>query len=323
MTDVVVSSGYIILKNTMEISKEYYKWLLHIYDIVHMKTLGSGVRQTLSFTHIADSELPFPPLQEQIAISNFLDKKTTLIDQAIGIKEKQIELLKERKQILIHNAVTKGLDKNVKLKDSGLEWIGEIPEGWEVTKAKFYSQIFVPERAKPDLNIERDGIPWVTTDHLRNEILSENDVTYYVSKSAQKTTGSRIIKRNNVIATCVGNFGIASKTNFDCIINQQIQGYINLKINAEYLIHIIGISENYFKNNATMTTIMYVSKSTFGDMPVPLPDKDEQQQIVDYISVTSRKIASAISLKKQEIEKLKEYKASLINSAVTGKIRVN
>ena len=100
--NVVVSSGYIIVQNTTELSKEYYKWLLHIFDIVFMKTLGSGVRQTLSFTHIANSELVFPPLQEQTKIAQFLDNKTTKIDKAITVKEQQIQLLKERKKILIH-----------------------------------------------------------------------------------------------------------------------------------------------------------------------------------------------------------------------------
>ena len=120
--DVVVSSGYIIIQNTSEISKNYYKWLLHIFDVAFMKTLGSGVRQTLSFTHIANSELVFPPLQEQTAIAQFLDDKTIKINEAISIKEQQIQLLKERKQILIHKAVTQGLNPNVQLKDSGVEW---------------------------------------------------------------------------------------------------------------------------------------------------------------------------------------------------------
>ncbi|RZL40695.1 MAG: restriction endonuclease subunit S, partial [Pedobacter sp.] len=132
--DVVVSSGYIILNNNLKLNKEYFKWLLHVFDVVYMKTLGSGVRQTLSFTHIGNCELVFPPLEEQTTIANFLDEKTTKIDQAIAIKQKQIELLKERRQILIHKAVTRGLNDNVKLKDSGVEWIGEIPEHWEIKR---------------------------------------------------------------------------------------------------------------------------------------------------------------------------------------------
>ena len=165
-------------------------------------------------------------------------------------------------------------------------------------------------------------MPWVTTEHLRSEELFISDVTYYVNELDKRKTGSRIIKSNSVIATCVGNFGIATKLNFDCIINQQVQGFTNLKINPDYLTYLIGISEDYFKNNSTLTTIMYVSKDTFGSMPIPLPTGEEQNDIVEHIKNGTKKIATAISIKEKEIEKLKEYKASLINSAVTGKLKV-
>lgn len=95
--NVVVSSGYIVLKNTIEINKSYYNYLLHRYDVAYMKLLGSGVRQTISFNHIANSLLAFPPLPEQTAIAAFLDDKTAKIDRAIAQKEKMIALLKERK----------------------------------------------------------------------------------------------------------------------------------------------------------------------------------------------------------------------------------
>lgn len=104
--DVVVSSGYIVLQNQIQIHKDYYKWLLHIYDILYMKTLGAGVRQTINFYDISESLLCLPGDEEQKAIAEFLDDKTTKIDQLIAIKEKEIDLLKERRQILIHELVT-------------------------------------------------------------------------------------------------------------------------------------------------------------------------------------------------------------------------
>ncbi len=106
--DVVVSAGYIVIKEKVSIDKSFFKYLLHRYDVAYMKLLGSGVRQTISFNHIANSLLIYPPLKEQEQIANFLDQKTAQIDQAVEIKEKQIALLKERKQILIQNAVTQG-----------------------------------------------------------------------------------------------------------------------------------------------------------------------------------------------------------------------
>jgi len=320
----IMSSAYIRLiigKDNFARYAYYYFFSLYINEVYN--NLGSGVRSTLGPNDLLNIPFIKPSLQEQTAIAQFLDDKTTKIEEAIGIKKQQISLLKERKQILIHKAVTQGLSPNVNLKDSGVEWIGEVPEHWEVTKAKYYSTIFVPERAKPDLNTESYGYPWVTTEHLRSVELFETAVTYYVSNNSINKTGSRIIGANSVIATCVGNFGIASKLNFDCIINQQIQGFTNLKVDPNYLTYLVRLSEDYFKNNSTLTTIMYVNKDTFGNMPISLPPISEQKEIAEYIEKASRKIETAISLKQQEIARLKEYKSSLINSAVTGKIKVS
>ena len=134
--DVVVSSGYIVLDTltNVKINKRYFKWLLHRYDVAFMKTLGSGVRQTLNFPQIGKSEIVLPLQEEQTKIASFLDDKTAQIDEVISQKEKLIELLKERKQIVINDAVTKGLDKNVEFVDSGVEWIGKIPKHWDISK---------------------------------------------------------------------------------------------------------------------------------------------------------------------------------------------
>jgi type I restriction enzyme S subunit len=107
--NVVVSAGYIVLKEKTDINKAYFKYLLHRFDVDYMKLMGAGVRQTINFSHIANSILILPSKNEQKAIAKFLDEKTAQIDQAIRIKEQQIALLKERKQTIIQNAVTKGL----------------------------------------------------------------------------------------------------------------------------------------------------------------------------------------------------------------------
>ena len=317
----VISStvAHILFKGIDQKYAWYHSKVLEIE--LRKNTIGMGIPH-VNGRVLNNLIVSLPPLQEQTAIAEFLDDKTTKIDAAIGIKEKQIELLKERKQILIHKAVTRGLDDGVALKDSGVEWIGEIPEGWEVAKAKYYSTIFVPERAKPDLNTQRGGYPLVTTEHLRSPELFENTVNYYVNEKSKNKTGSRIIKSGSVLATCVGNFGIASQLNFDCIINQQIQGFTDLRIDAKYLTYLVRLSEDYFKNNSTLTTIMYVNKDTFGNMPISLPSLSEQKEISSYIETASQKIETAIELKQQEIEKLKEYKSSLINGVVTGKVKV-
>ena len=130
--DVVVSAGYLVMQAKDEMDKRYFKYLLHRYDVAYMKLLGSGVRQTISFNHIANSILVAPPLPEQRAIAAFLDDKCAKIDGAVKIKEVQIALLRERRQIIIQEAVTRGLNPAAPMKDSGIDWIGQIPAHWDL-----------------------------------------------------------------------------------------------------------------------------------------------------------------------------------------------
>ncbi|APY00547.1 restriction endonuclease subunit S [Lacinutrix venerupis] len=299
--DVVVSSGYIIVQNTTEIYKDYYKWLLHIFDVAFMKTLGSGVRQTLSFTHIANSELVFPPLPEQTKIAQFLDDKTTKIDEAIAIKAQQINLLKERKQILIHKAVTRGLDDSVTLKDSGVEWIGEIPEHWEV------------KRLKHCLNINNGSdYKHIQTDEGYPVIGSGGQFAY---ASDYMYDGEVVLLgRKGTIDKPLyfkGKFWAVDTMFYANAINGNIVKYLY------YLATTLPFS--YY---STATALPSMTQGDLNNHPISRPPIDEQNKIVDFIENGTQKIETAIGLKQQEIAKLKEYKSSLINGVVTGKVRV-
>ena len=213
--DVVVSSGYIIVQNTIKLSKSYFKWLLHIFDVAYMKTLGSGVRQTLSFTHIANSELVIPPLQEQTAIAQFLDDKTQKIDTAVALKEQQIKLLQERKQILIHKAVTRGVtssvvDKPVKLKDSGVEWIGEIPEHWEVKKlkelCKAFGRIGFRGYTTSDLVNEGEGAITISPSNIKKEHMTFEKCSYLSWKKYEESPEIQIFNDDVLIVKTGSTF---------------------------------------------------------------------------------------------------------------------
>src|SRR5690606_15273489 len=200
--NVVVSSGYIILQSKKGLNKNYYRWLLRMYDIVFMKTLGAGVRQTINYNDLADSRLIVPSFDEQQTIAQFLDNKTAKIDQLIGIKQKEIELLKERRQILIQQAVTKGLDATVPMKDSGVDWIGEIPEHWEVRKLKQVCKINInslDERTNPNYEFEYIDIGSVT---YENGIVSKE---FFLFKNAP-SRARRIAKEGDTIVSTVRTY---------------------------------------------------------------------------------------------------------------------
>ena len=129
--DGMITGAYTVMQVNKNFDKSFlYYFYLNLDAGKRMKPLYTGLRNTISKDNFFSFKTFVPPIQEQTAIANFLDDKTTKIDQAIAIKQQQIALLKERRQILIHKAVTRGLNENVKLKDSGVEWIGEIPEHW-------------------------------------------------------------------------------------------------------------------------------------------------------------------------------------------------
>jgi len=327
--NVVVSPGYIVLKDKGLIDKIYYKWLLHRYDVAYMKLLGSGVRQTINFNHIANSLLVYPPLAEQIAIANFLDCKTTLIDKAIAIKEKQIELLKERKQIIIHNAVTRGLNPNVKMKPSGVEWIGEIPEHWEVVKLKFLiDKSFSGGTPSTDkLDYWDGGIPWISSVDVKSNNL--NITAREISIKGLLHSSSNLAPKGSVVF--VTRSGILQHTfpisilEREMAINQDIKCLMLAKsIYAEYFQKLIqgNNSQILVETRQQAATVESINMDAFYNLVIPLPSIEEQKEILKYIDFKTSKIATAITLKEQEIERLKEYKSTLIDSAVTGKIKV-
>jgi len=305
--DVVVSSGYIILKNKVKLDKDYYKWLLHIFDVVFMKTLGAGVRQTLSFTHLANCELVYPPLQEQTAIAAFLDDKTANIEQAIAIKERQIALLKERKQIIIQEAVTKGLDKTVKMKDSCVEWIGMIPEHWEVRRFKFLCHITTGSKNTEDKQ-EDGSYPFF----VRSQTPERID-TYTYDGEAILTAGD---------GAGVGKVFHYVNEKFD--FHQRVYKFSKFtNIKGKLLFY-------YLRSNFFNVALNGEAKSTVDSLRLPLiqnflvcvPKINEQESIINFIEAESAKIDQAVSIKEQEIEKLKEYKVSLIDAVVMGKVKV-
>ncbi len=319
--NVVVSSGYIILKPIVDIDRNYYKWLLHIYDVAFMKTLGSGVRQTISFAHIKDSLLVWPPLKEQTAIAEFLDRKTALIDQAIGIKEKQIELLKERRQIVIHRAVTSGLDPKVKMKDSGVEWIGEVPEHWEIKRGKY---LFDEIDERSENGVEE----LLSVSHMTGVTpRSEKTVSMFL---AEDYSGSKLCKEGdliyNIMWAWMGALGVSDRTGIVSpsysIYRQKNPNTFNswyleqLLRNKDYVAHYNRVSTGLHSSRLRFYSRM------FFDMEIGFPSREEQDKIIKYLKSISIKIQKSISLKEREIERLKEYKSTLINSAVTGKIKV-
>lgn len=325
--DVVVSAGYIVLKEKQIINKKYFSYLLHRYDVAYMKLLGSGVRQTINYGHISDSILVIPPLSEQQKIAQFLDDKTAKIDQAVDLAEKQIALLKEHKQILIQNAVTRGLNPDVPLKDSGVEWIGQVPEHWESFRFKR-----VVEKVKDGTHgthsRTEQGYPLLSAKNIFNNGIQITDNESLISEYDFKLiTSNGFPRKNDLLVTCVGSIGRCCIYPFDePIAFQRSVAFLRLNKKAFPGFYRYFIESNCYqeqlKTNTKLSIQGGVYLGTLIDLYVCFPPLLEQQTITIYLDTQTAKIDQAIALKTAHIEKLKEYKSVLINDVVTGKVQV-
>lgn len=282
-------------------------------------TAYSTTVKHLSSGEVLYTRLALPPEPELRTIVHHLDCETARIDGLVAKKTRFIELLREKRQALITHAVTKGLDPNVKMKDSGVEWLGKVPEHWEVTIAKYVTRTFVPQRNKPELNNAEDGTSWITMEDMKSERVSVSRL--WVADQEAMNAGSKKLPRGSVIASCVGSFGVASINTIDVIINQQLQAYIpGKKIDAAYLRYCVSSMGGYFETIGTSSTIVYVNQQGFDNLPIALPVIEEQKEIVSFLDRETTRIDTLISKTQQSIELLKERRSALITAAVTGQI---
>lgn len=329
----IISPAYTVLKSKRpDLVEGFYKYLFKSQTFIsELQTSVVGIREgkNISYEELQYSLLPIPSESEQSSIANFLNKKTAQIDEAISIKEKQIELLKERKQIIIQQAVTQGLDTNAPMKDSGVDWIGEIPEHWEVTKLGFVSNIgngSTPSRAS--IPFWKDGvIPWLNSSKVNDQII--NNAEQFVTKRAVKDCHLPIVEPGSLVMAITGEGktrGMVAVSNIKTTINQHL-AYISVNnaiINPSFvLVYLRGMYSQIRGDSSGLGSTK--GAITCGDLKkysIPKPPMKEQVAIVKYIENETEKTEVAIGLQIKQIEKLKEYKTTLINSAVTGKIKV-
>lgn len=270
-----------------------------------------------------------PPKPEQTAIANFIDQKTTQIDKAIRVKEQQITLLKERKQILIQNAVTRGLNPNAPMRDSGVEWIGEVPGHWELLRLKNVSSFVTSGPRGWSEHFSEQGAYFLQSGDLNESMGVELEGAVRVNppKGAEGLR-TRLLRGDVLICITGAKTGKVSLAELsdrqEAYINQHLCLVRPIKnVLPEYLAVTLysGIGQTYFFLQ------QYGLKQGLGledvnEAPILLPPLEEQEGIVNYINTETAKQDKVVSLLDQQITKLKEYKATLINSAVTGKIKV-
>jgi len=306
--------------------------LAKIFNIQFELCSNGITRVGLGVSDLRKGQFLVPPIKEQTAIAEFLDRKTALIDQAIDIKQKQIERLKERRQILIHQAVTRGLNPDVEMKDSGVEWIGEVPEHWEVSRLKYFVNI-KGGFAFNSSHFKDEGVQIIKiANTYMNELCLDRQPTF-VDSSFLQSHKDWVVSNGDILMSLTGTLGkkdygfaILINTDDKYLLNQRVAKITMKKdIAADYILNVLQ-SEMYLNQLYQLpsgTKQANLSNDNVINIKIAYPPSlEERTSILNFVRTMKYKITKAISLKEQEIEKLKEYKSTLINSAVTGKIKV-
>ncbi len=339
-SDVETFAGYhtiILRQNDLD-----YKFLAFYFDSFEYRNqIRSAVYgiKVFSITQAILKETAFiqpPTKKEQTAIANYLDKKNAQIDQLIEDKKRLVELYKEEKTAIINQAVTKGINPDVKLKDSGIEWLGEIPEHWETRRLKYIIKEFeagvsvnsIDTAIKDgEYGILKTSCVYDYTFRPEQNKLIHNDEELARARVNPKE-GQIIISRMNT-PELVGASGFVSKDYSELFLPDRLWQtvfYEDLEFDSKYVSYVLK-STNFrgiisVLASGTSPSMKNISQSNYLNIEVPFPSQGIQNQIVKHIEKESKNIDSKISKVKKHIELLSEYRTSLISEVVTGKIKV-
>jgi type I restriction enzyme S subunit len=272
------------------------------------------IRESLNKIEFYVEQLPLPPLLEQTQIVSFLDTKTQKIDELIEKTEQKIELLKEKRTSLINHCVTKGLNPDVEMKDSGVEWIGEIPNKWDVKKLKYFSSLHTEKEdtSMEDIKISPENVESYTG--ICFNLYSEYDGKGVPFKSGDILLNKLRLYLVKILLPDYDGFSMG----------EMIVIRVNENVSNKYYFYLLfnqGLID-LLDSQSTGIKVPRVSPEIIMGSDLPYPPKNEQTQIVEYLDEQTQKIDSTIEKETLRIELLKEYRQSLISEVVTGKVDV-
>lgn len=332
LENTVFSYHTIRFRFEREFNHRYRKYLCNNYFVLNQFSRSSKgtTRQILVRDDFNNIKVLVPSLTEQQAIADYLDKKTALIDGLIEKKKRQIELLKEQRQAVINQAVTKGLDPTVEMKDSGIEWLGEIPNHWEVKKLKWIvSKIGSGVTPRGGAEIYQDhGIPLLRSQNVHFDGLRLDDVAYISEEIHQSMKNSHVNGNDvllNITGASIGRCSVVPANIGEANVNQHVCIMRPMDCVRSYYLHLVmssNIGQLQVFNSQNGTSREGLNFEQLGNFVIPISNVDEQEKIISKLSETVSGIYKSISQAEKQIELLQEYRTALISEAVTGKIDV-
>jgi type I restriction enzyme S subunit len=282
---------------------------------------GAGGQKRVPDDFVKDYKIALPSLEEQVLISDFLDHETAKIDSLISEQEKLIELLKEKRQAVISHAVTKGLDPTVKMKDSGVEWLGEVPEHWEVKKGAYVGRLFGSEQIAEDGISDVGAVPFLKVSSLSEHSFEIQSWDWFITEEVAQGTHTR---NNYIVFPKRGAAIFLNKVNIvrqPSVIDPNLMGWQMFEFaDIEYIA--FALRARKLDELADISTVPQINNKHIYPEKFPLPPLSEQLEIVTFLNTSLRKTDTLITESELAIALLEERRSALISAAVTGQIDV-
>ena len=320
-----ISSAYVMLVPNLElVYPRFYRWLLKssVYiDALQRTTNMVRDGQAMRYYNFAQVRLFTLPLDEQKSRADFLDVKCSGIDKMLSQTRSSIEEYKKLKQAVIMQAVTKGVRGEREMKDSGVEWIGEIPKEWDILNLVAHTSMLTPMRDRPE---NLDGpIPWIRIEDFDGKYISSSKASLGVSKETVRSMNLKIYPVGTILCTSSCIMGKCAIVSRELVSNQRFIGIIPDQNTCENFLYYLMLSNsermNYLATGALQANL---SRSSFEHLKVQFPSYQEQKEISDYLDTKCAEIDKLIAKKEQLVKELESYKKSLIYEVVTGKREV-
>ena len=319
----VITSAYLaIFPDRKKISPQYATYLFKGYETkMAFHNMGAGIRKTLGYKEFKNQPLLLPSEKEQNKISAYLDSKCSHIDIMLSKIRSSIEEYKKLKQAVITQAVTKGVRGEREMKDSGVEWIGEIPKEWDILDLVAHTSMLTPMRDRPE---NLDGpIPWIRIEDFDGKYISSSKASLGVSKETVRSMNLKIYPVGTILCTSSCIMGKCAIVSRELVSNQRFIGIIPDQNTCENFLYYLMLSNsermNYLATGALQANL---SRSSFEHLKVQFPSYQEQKEISDYLDTKCAEIDKLIAKKEQLVKELESYKKSLIYEVVTGKREV-
>ncbi len=329
--DGVCTSEILPLRPTSGCIQSYMMYcLLNAPYVRWLDSLTYGAKMPrVNPDQVGNSRAPLPPESEQLAIATFLDRETAEIDSLIAKKERLIELLQEKRTALITRAVTRGLAPNVRMKDSGVEWLGEIPAHWEVRRIAMAVNKITNGYVGPTRDIlVDDGVPYLQSLHIKNGQIEFDRKHYFVTKYWSDQHRKSILLEGDVLVVQTGDIGqncvvpaAFEGTNCHALIILRLKPHFGEGAFLSYLLQ-SSYGQNALKWSQTGALHPHLECGHLREIPIVLPPPEEQSRIVRAVEEQTKALDSLQSKVHSAVDHLKELRTALISAAVTGKIDV-